>query len=175
MQEKCEQSLERICQKREQENKPIKDPKKFRLPLDEDNEGRGFCKMKLPTYGEEKTVVEQWDSAGERLPKDFALTTNSTIHCQFLIKGYKNGSQQGLTLKLTDIQVIELAEPMERPSPFEAEEGGFKASDADLMGILQKPMMMRSLSLRLIRVKIRSLIIRMTSLMIKYPSKITKK
>ena len=29
-----------------------------------------------------------------------------------------------MTLKLTDIQVIELAEPMERPSPFEAEEGG---------------------------------------------------
>ena len=130
LQEKCEQVWKEFCQKREQENKPIKEPKKFRLPLDEDNEGRGYCKMKLPTYGEEKTVVRQWDSAGERLPNNFALTSNSTMHCQFLIKGYKNGSQQGLTLKLTDIQVIELAEPMERPSPFEAEEGGFKASDA---------------------------------------------
>ena len=42
LQEKCEQVWKEFCQKREQENKPIKDPKKFRLPLDEDNEGRGL-------------------------------------------------------------------------------------------------------------------------------------
>ena len=33
LQEKCEQVWKEFCQKREQENKPIKDPKKFRLPL----------------------------------------------------------------------------------------------------------------------------------------------
>lgn len=130
LQKLCEQVWREFCEKRQQENKPIKDPKKFRLPLDEDNEGRGYCKMKLPTYGDEKTVVKQWDSAAERLAKDFALTTNSDMHCQFIIKGYKNGSQQGITLKLTDVQVLQLAAPMERPSPFQPEESGFKASDA---------------------------------------------
>ena len=63
---------------------------------------------------------------------------------------------------------------MERPSPFEAEEGGFKASDAP-NGHQVKTDDDEEPELAPDKVKIRSLMIRMTSLMIKYPSKITKK
>ena len=109
----------------EKAGKPIKKPNEFRNPLDEDGDGKGFVKMKLNCY-DEKTSVRQLDSKLNKLPLNFELTSGSKINARVVIKAYKSGAQQGITLRLTDVMVIELADKQEAPVDFEADaNGGF--------------------------------------------------
>ena len=109
----------------EKAGKPLKKPNDFRNPLDEDGEGKGFVKMKLNCY-DEKTSVRQLDSKLNKLPLNFELTSGSKINARVVIKAYKSGAQQGITLRLTDVMVIELADKQEAPVDFEADaNGGF--------------------------------------------------
>ena len=109
----------------EKAGKPIKKPNEFRNPLDEDSDGKGFVKMKLNCY-DEKTSVRQLDSKLNKLPLNFELTSGSKINARVVIKAYKSGAQQGITLRLTDVMVIELADKQEAPVDFEADaNGGF--------------------------------------------------
>ena len=109
----------------EKAGKPIKKPTDFRNPLDEDGDGKGFVKMKLNCY-DEKTSVRQLDSKLNKLPLNFELTSGSKINARVVIKAYKSGAQQGITLRLTDVMVIELADKQEAPVDFEADaNGGF--------------------------------------------------
>jgi len=109
----------------EKAGKPIKKPNDFRNPLDEDGDGKGFVKMKLNCY-DEKTSVRQLDSKLNKLPLNFELTSGSKINARVVIKAYKSGAQQGITLRLTDVMVIELADKQEAPVDFEADaNGGF--------------------------------------------------
>lgn len=109
----------------EKAGKPLKKPNDFRNPLDEDGDGKGFVKMKLNCY-DEKTSVRQLDSKLNKLPLNFELTSGSKINARVVIKAYKSGAQQGITLRLTDVMVIELADKQEAPVDFEADaNGGF--------------------------------------------------
>ena len=109
----------------EKAGKPIKKPNDMRNPLDEDGDGKGFVKMKLNCY-DEKTSVRQLDSRLNKLPLNFELTSGSKINARVVIKAYKSGAQQGITLRLTDVMVIELADKQEAPVDFEADaNGGF--------------------------------------------------
>ena len=109
----------------EKAGKPIKKPTEFRSPLDEDADGKGYVKMKLNCY-DEKTNVRQLDSKLNKLPLNFELTSGSKINARVVIKAYKSGAQQGITLRLTDVMVIELADKQEAPVDFEADaNGGF--------------------------------------------------
>lgn len=109
----------------EKAGKPIKKPNEFRNPLDEDGDGKGFVKMKLNCY-DEKTSVRQLDSKLNKLPPNFELTSGSKINARVVIKAYKSGAQQGITLRLTDVMVRNLADREEPPVDFEADaNGGF--------------------------------------------------
>jgi len=107
----------------EKAGKPIKKPNDMRNPLDEDDKGKGYVKMKLNCYDEE-TKVRQLDSKLKELPKTFELTSGSNINARVIIKPYKSGAQQGITLRLTDVMVNELAEKEERPIDFEPNKNG---------------------------------------------------
>ena len=95
----------------------------MRNPLDEDADGKGYVKMKLNCY-DEKTNVRQLDSKLSKLPPNFELTSGSKINARVVIKPYKSGAQQGITLRLTDVMVIELADRQEPPVDFEADANG---------------------------------------------------
>ena len=107
----------------EKAGKPLKKPNDMRNPLDEDGDGKGFVKMKLNCY-DEKTNVRQLDSKLNKLPPSFELTSGSKINARVVIKPYKSGAQQGITLRLTDVMVIELADRQEPPVDFEADKNG---------------------------------------------------
>ena len=107
----------------EKAGKPIKKPNDMRNPLDEDADGKGYVKMKLNCY-DEKTNVRQLDSKLSKLPPNFELTSGSKINARVVIKPYKSGAQQGITLRLTDVMVIELADRQEPPVDFEADKNG---------------------------------------------------
>ena len=83
--------------------KPVKKPNEMRNPLDEED-GKGYVKMKLKCYDED-TRVRQLDSNLQKLPPNFELTSGSNINCKVIIKAYKSGSSQGITLRLTDVMV----------------------------------------------------------------------
>ena len=114
---------EEFVAEQEKAGKPIKKPNDFRTPLDEDADGKGFVKMKLNCYDEE-TKVRQLDSKLNKLPPKFELTSGSKINARVVIKPYKSGAQQGITLRLTDVMVIELADKKEPPVDFEADKNG---------------------------------------------------
>jgi len=114
----------------EKAGKPLKKPNDFRTPLDEDGEGKGYVKMKLNCY-DEKTNVRQLDSKLNKLPQEFELTSGSNINARVIIKAYKSGAQQGITLRLTDVMVNELADKAERPVDFEQGSGSFTFKQAD--------------------------------------------
>ena len=104
--------------------KPVKKPNEMRNPLDEED-GKGYVKMKLKCY-DEKTKVRQLDSDLKTLPPNFELTSGSNINCRVIIKAYKSGSSQGITLRLTDVMVNQLADRQEAPIDFDANpNGGF--------------------------------------------------
>ena len=122
----------------EKAGKPIKKPTEFRSPLDEDADGKGYVKMKLNCY-DEKTNVRQLDSKLNKLPLNFELTSGSKINARVVIKGYKSGAQQGITLRLTDVMVIELADKQEAPVDFEADaNGGFTYSQEEAAPVTQE-------------------------------------
>ena len=75
----------------------------MRNPLDEDDDGKGYVKMKLRCY-DEKTRW-QLDSNLQKLPLNFELTSGSNINCKVIINAYRSGAHQGITLRLTDVMV----------------------------------------------------------------------
>ena len=120
----------------EKAGKPIKKPNDFRNPLDEDGEGKGYVKMKLNCY-DEKTNVRQLDSKLNKLPSNFELTSGSDINARVIIKAYKSGAQQGITLRLTDVMVNELADKADRPVDFEQGSGSFTLKQFEEIGIAE--------------------------------------
>jgi hypothetical protein len=92
----------------EKAGKPVKKPNEMRNPLDEED-GKGYVKMKLRCYDE-----------------NFELTSGSNINCKVIINAYRSGAHQGITLRLTDVMVNELAERQEAPIDFDPNpNGGF--------------------------------------------------
>lgn len=109
----------------EKTGKPVKKPNEMRNPLDEDADGKGYVKMKLRCY-DEKTKVRQLDSNLNKLPPNFELTSGSNINCKVTINAYRSGVHQGITLRLSDVMVNELADRQEAPIDFDANpNGGF--------------------------------------------------
>ena len=70
----------------------------------------------------------QKDAERNALPKDFQLTSGSTINVWGKLSAYNTGAISGVTFRLKGVQVLELAEKNEEPDPFDTTDG-FKASD----------------------------------------------
>ena len=92
--------------------------------------------MKLNCY-DEKTNVRQLDSKLNKLPSNFELTSGSDINARVVIKAYKSGAQQGITLRLTDVMVNELADKADRPVDFEQGSGSFTLKQFEEIGIAE--------------------------------------
>ena len=94
--------------------------------------GEYIAKTKLKgAFNGETTSVTQFDASNKKLPKDFMLTSGSKINVLLGLVVYDptHMSGYGVSLRLRQIQVIELKEMSQR-SAFDAVEGGFN-SQAD--------------------------------------------
>ena len=79
-------------------------------------------------FNKEVTRVDQFDASNNELPKDFLLTTGSKINVLVSLVVYDPSRMDGcgVSLRLRQVQVIDLAE-MKKRSAFEVMEGGFNS------------------------------------------------
>ncbi len=94
--------------------------------------GEYIAKTKLKGwYNGEATSITQFDASNNVLPKDFMLTTGSKVNVLLGLIVYDptHIAGHGVSLRLRQIQVVELKEMSQR-SAFDAVEGGFN-SQAD--------------------------------------------
>ena len=101
--------------------------------FDVDPDGNYTAKTKLKgSYG--KDLVDpplQYDSSNNLLPKDFMLTTGSTINCGMSLVPWQSPNGAGVSLRLKEVQVVKL-EPLNartQQSSFGVVDGGFKIAD----------------------------------------------
>ena len=110
-----------------------KDPKWKEFPpsdevFERNDNGEYIARTKLKgAFNGEPTSIAQFDSSNNKLPSDFMLTTGSKINVLVSLVVYdpKNGS--GISLRLRQVQVIDLAE-MKTRSAFDTIEGGFNST-----------------------------------------------
>ena len=110
-----------------------KDPKWKEFPpsdevFERNENGEYIARTKLKgAFNGEPTSIAQFDSSNNKLPSDFMLTTGSKINVLVSLVVYdpKNGS--GISLRLRQVQVIDLAE-MKTRSAFDTIEGGFNST-----------------------------------------------
>ena len=97
-----------------------------------DEDGNYIAKAVLKgAYGADETKPpKQVDSKNNPLPKDFELTTGSTVNVQISCVPYSM-RDHGVSLRLRAVQVLELAE-RDDYSPFGSEEG-FSVEEAPTM------------------------------------------
>ena len=83
-------------------------------------------------YGKDATTPPpQYDSKKNKLPKDFKLTTGSTVNLAVTFVPYKMSKDNiGVSLRLRGVQVIKLAPPTER-NPFDTVEDGFDSKSGE--------------------------------------------
>ena len=81
-------------------------------------------------FNKEVTRVDQFDASNNELPKDFLLTTGSKINVLVSLVVYDPTRMDGcgVSLRLRQVQVIDLAE-MRKRSAFEVMEGGFNSQE----------------------------------------------
>ena len=89
-----------------------KKPSNMPYKLDDEKEGYwiGKAKLKGSYSGEVTTPPRQVDAGRNTLPKEFELTTGSTINIAVSILPYNEGSLNGVSLRLRAVQVIKLKE-----------------------------------------------------------------
>ena len=87
----------------------------------------GKAKLKGNYNGEPTRGVRQYDAKGQRLAEDFMLTTGSKVNIAVTLVPY-NMREAGVSIRLRDVQVIQLAE-MEESNPFGAVEGAAPKED----------------------------------------------
>lgn len=80
------------------------------------------CNLKAAYNGEKTTAPKQYDARAKLLPANFELTTGSTVNLSVVGIPYNAKIGNGVSLRLRAVQVIDLAEKVER-SPFEAQDG----------------------------------------------------
>ena len=100
-------------------------PDKFKRPFKEEDGGSFTHKAKLKgAYGKDVTKPPaQYDAKGTQLPKDFRLTTGSTVNLLIAFTTYHGAMGAGVSLRLKAVQVIDLKHMVEPESPFCAVDG----------------------------------------------------
>jgi hypothetical protein len=91
--------------------------------------GEYIARTKLKgAFNNEPTSIAQFDASNNELPKDFMLTTGSKINVlvTFVVYDPSRLDGSGVSLRLRQVQVIELAE-LKKRSAFDAVEGGFNS------------------------------------------------
>lgn len=94
-----------------------------------DEDGAYIAKTKLKgAFNNEPTSVSQFDASNNELPKDFMLTTGSKINVlvTFVVYDPTRLDGSGVSLRLRQVQVIDLAE-LKKRSAFDTVEGGFNS------------------------------------------------
>ena len=94
-----------------------------------DEDGAYIAKSKLKgAFNNEPTSVSQFDASNNELPKDFMLTTGSKINVlvTFVVYDPTRLDGSGVSLRLRQVQVIDLAE-LKKRSAFDTVEGGFNS------------------------------------------------
>lgn len=97
--------------------------------FDINDNGEYIIRTKLKgAFNKETTRVDQFDASNNELPKDFMLTTGSKINVLVSIVVYDPSRMDGcgVSLRLRQVQVIDLAE-MKKRSAFNVMEGGFNS------------------------------------------------
>lgn len=87
------------------------------------------AKLKAAYNAEPTKPVRQFDAQQNVLPDDFQLTTGSIVNVAVTFSAYSTGTYNGTSLRLSAVQVIQLA-ASNITSPFEKEEG-FTFGDAN--------------------------------------------
>ena len=108
--------------------------KEFPLPQEvfdyKEDTGTYVAKTKLPAMFDKDitTPVKQFDSKNKKIEEPFELTTGSIVNSLVQIVVYmpQTDKQSGVSLRLRQVQVISLAEKVER-SMFNVIDGGFSA------------------------------------------------
>jgi|TARA_R110000822_G_scaffold135604_4_gene273179 hypothetical protein len=95
-------------------------------PFVKDDDGTYTHKAVLKgAYGGQVTIAPvQYDSQGNELPKDFLLTTGSTVNVCVQMVPYNFGGKQAVSLRLRAIQVIKYV-PLQTRNPFKVIDGGY--------------------------------------------------
>lgn len=86
----------------------------------------GKARRKAGYDGKPSRPVNQWDKFNNRQPEDFRLTTGSCVNLAVELVAYP-GMGGGVTLRLNDVQVIDL-KPEMGTSPFAAQEDAENAN-----------------------------------------------
>jgi hypothetical protein len=98
-------------------------PAQLQMPFTKNDEGMYVGKAKLKgAYGKDVTNKPmQCDARGTELPKDFLLTSGSTINVAVVFVPY-NMRDHGVSLRLKGVQVVKYV-PIQKTNPFGAVEG----------------------------------------------------
>ena len=108
-------------------------PEKLEMPFKKEDDGSFSHRARLKgAFGQQTTrQPAQWDSKGKKLPKDFLLTSGSTINIAVVFVPYNMvGGSAGVSLRLRAVQVLDL-KPMVEESPFGVVADGFEVAEAD--------------------------------------------
>ena len=108
--------------------------KEFQLPQEvfeyREDTGTYVARTKLPAMFDSEITkpVKQFDAKNKKLDASFELTTGSEVNCLVQIVVYmpQTDKQSGVSLRLRQVQIISLAEKVER-SMFNVIDGGFSA------------------------------------------------
>lgn len=98
----------------------------YKMPFKQNDDGNYVFKagLKAAYNGEATRPPSQWDAKANRLPADFQLTTGSIVNLNVKMIPYNARIGNGVSLRLSAVQVIELSEMMEQ-SPFGQTDGSF--------------------------------------------------
>ena len=106
-------------------------PEKVAIPFKKDSETgmyEGKSSIKASYNKEVTTPPMQVDAEGNKLPKDFMLTTGSTVNIAVAFFPYCMKGEAGVALRLRAVQVVSY-KPMEERNPFNVVKGYVHKSD----------------------------------------------
>lgn len=109
-------------------------PEKIKNPFKDEGDGFYTHKAKIKAqYNNQLTrPIAHFDSERNALPEGFELTTGSIVNIACVFIPYNTDmAGAGVSLRLSAVQVLKLAERQQAYNPFEVVEGGFKVQQEE--------------------------------------------
>ena len=119
-------AMEVAYEEKRQDNWPKNIPVPFK------KQERGYmhkATLEAAYNGEETRPPKQFDSKNNELPKDFRLTTGSTINIQVSLHPWSRDGNSGVKLRVRQVQVLQY-KPEPVRAAFDVVEDGFTMEDA---------------------------------------------
>lgn len=130
--------LKDFIQELQDRTKKKQDPKKFRVPYEYTEDGKVLIKVKQSAQFEGEPVkLLIYDSKGKLIANPPIIRSGSEVKVAGTIRTYESGANKGITLSISAVQIITLANgsggDVEDGSRFgfEEEEDGFDGSQAN--------------------------------------------